>query len=261
MGNYSSHKLGRKCSRCGASISDANRSGLCCSCYCKFGRFGVSNPFYGKKHSQSTKAKIVESCKKATEELWKNPEYREKVIANATGLHRSEEFKRGQSVRTKASYNKINGLREQRGKLFSQCWKDGRTKVHFYKYQKSPIEQSLNEVIKSWGYSVETSKTIIYGDKKWYRIMPDIIVEGKIVVEFYGDYFHGNPKIYKPTDIIGFQQLAQEKWQKDKLREKRIREMGYEFYVVWENDLKNSKEETLSALKNYLKEKLIKGEK
>ena len=91
--------------------------------------------------------------------------------------------------------------------------------------------------------------------------MPDIIVEGKIVVEFYGDYFHGNPKIYKPTDIIGFQQLAQEKWQKDKLREKRIREMGYEFYVVWENDLKNSKEETLSALKNYLKEKLIKGEK
>ena len=257
MAKENRYSEGKVCRHCGKPIPNKNRLGSCAHCRMTIDQCGAGNHMYGKVYTKEE----LEKCAVRTRNLWRNPEYRKKVVSNATGLHRSEEFKKEQSVRTKASYNKINGLRAQRGKLFSQCWKDGRTKVHFYKYQKSPIEQSLSEVIKSWGYSVETSKTIIYGDKKWYRIMPDIIVDGKIVVEFYGDYFHGNPKIYKPTDIIGFQQLAQEKWQKDKLREKRIRGIGYEFYVVWENDLKNSKEETLLALKNYLKEKLRRGEK
>ena len=254
MSSYSKHTQNRKCSRCGAAISDNNRSGLCGRCFCKYGRFGANNPFYGKKHSQSTKAKIVETCKKATEDLWKNPEYREKVIANATGLHRSEEFKRGQSVRTKASYDKIKGLRELRGKTFSQSWKDGLNKVHHFGDQKSPLEKSLYEEISNWGYNVEVDKKIFYGEKKWYRKIPDFIVEGDIIVELYGDYFHGNPSKFKEDDVIAYGQIAKDIWKRDAERERLLTDKGFHYLVVWEKDLKEDRDTTLNTLRGKIKE-------
>lgn len=252
MAKENRYSEGKVCRHCGKPIPNKNRLGSCAHCRMTIDQRGAGNHMYGKIFTEEERKR----CADATRKLWKNPDYRRKVVENATGLHRGEDFRKGQSERTKASYDKIEGLRERRGKLFSECWKDGRNKVHFYKTRKSPIEQSLCEEIKSWGFSVETNKKIIYGNNKWYHIAPDIIVNGKIVVEFYGDYFHGNPKFFKPTDIISLGQTAHEKWMKDKVRENRIREMGYDFYVVWENDLKKRKEETLSELKDFLKVQL-----
>lgn len=245
-------KKGLQCKHCGKPIDDRNKTGSCAHCRMTIDQRGAGNHMFGKVMTEEERKRCADSSRK----LWENPEYRKKVIENATGLHRGEDFRRGQSIRTKASYDKIDGLREQRGKLFSACWKDGRTHVHFYQNHKSPIEQSLCEEIKTLGFSIETEKKLKYGKNNIYSLTPDIIVEGRIVVEFYGDYFHGNPRMFKPTDVIGFGQTAQEKWKKDRIREKRLKEMGYGFYVVWENDLKNRREETLSALKTFLMEHL-----
>lgn len=258
MGNYSSHKLGRKCSRCGASIGDANRSGLCYSCFCKYGRFGANNPFYGKKHSQSTKAKIVETCKKATEDLWKNPEYREKVIANATGTHRSEEFKREQSVRTKASYDRIDGLREQRGKIFAQCWKDGRNHFRTHKSLKSLEEKEIFDYLTSLNkYDISDDEVCVGGNK---YLSPDIVINKKIIVEFYGDYFHANPILHKADEhIVKKGMTAQQLWEEDSKRQKMLEDAGYSVIVVWQFDLRQNKKDTLDNLVKEIDSKL-KGE-
>lgn len=254
MGDYSSHKLGRKCSRCGASISDANKTGMCRACYPKYGLFGANNPFYGRQHTEETKKKIVEASRENTRALWKNPEYREKVIANATGLHRSEQFRKEQSIRTKASYDKIEGLRELRGRIFSQSWKDGLNKVQHFGDHKSPLEKSLFEELSRWGYKIEVDKTILYGGKKWYRKIPDFIVDGNVIVELYGDYFHGNPSKFKEDDVIAYGQVAKEIWKRDAEREKLLTDKGFHYLVVWEKDLKEDRETTLNTLREKIKE-------
>ena len=58
---------------------------------------------------------------------------------------------------------------------------------------------------------------------------------GKDVYEFFGDYFHANPKIYSSEEfVIG--NTAGEKWKKDKKRAEIIKSKGYNFKVIWESD-------------------------
>lgn len=57
------------------------------------------------------------------------------------------------------------------------------------------------------------------------------------VYEFYGDYWHGNPKLYKPEDInkrskVSFGEL----YNNTMIREKFIKEAGYNLVSIWESD-------------------------
>lgn len=69
-----------------------------------------------------------------------------------------------------------------------------------------------------------------------------LIVDGfdpitNTVYEFYGDYWHGNPNLYRPSDIneanhISFGQL----YQKTLDRENFIIKSGYKIITIWEQD-------------------------
>ena len=85
--------LNKKCKKCGKEIGDNNKSGYCKSCYHKYGMFGENNPFFGKSHKKETIEHMKEKCKIASENLWKNEDYRKRNIEACTGLKRSEEFK------------------------------------------------------------------------------------------------------------------------------------------------------------------------
>ena len=62
----------------------------------------------------------------------------------------------------------------------------------------------------------------------------------KYVVEFHGDYWHGNPKVYNPESICKFRSLTfDELYKKTMDRMKRIKAMGYEVIYIWERDYKN----------------------
>lgn len=243
-------KKGLRCKHCGKPVDDRNKTGSCAHCRMTIDQRGAGNHMYGKKFSKEELEKYAD----ITRQLWRNPEYRKKVIANATGLHRSNEFKKGQSVRTKASYDKIKGLRELRGKTFSQSWKNGLNKVHHFGDQKSPLEKSLYEKISNWGYNVEVDKKIFYGENKWYRKIPDFIVEGDVIVELYGDYFHGNPLKFKEDDVIAYGQIAKDIWERDAERERLLTDKGFHYLVVWEKDLKEDRETTLNTLRRKIKE-------
>ena len=73
---------------------------------------------------------------------------------------------------------------------------------------------------------------------------PDILIESKkIVIEINGDIWHGNPKIYKATDIIpiwGGNKTAREIRKKDKIRIHHIEDFGYKVIVLWELDIRKN---------------------
>lgn len=85
----------------------------------------------------------------------------------------------------------------------------------------------------------------------------DIIVNNtNKLIEVNGDYWHGNPEIYKPYDIIlkgtSAETTVSEKWKKDEEKINYAKQNGYDVYVIWEKDLNNSYEQTLSKLTEWI---------
>lgn len=60
--------------------------------------------------------------------------------------------------------------------------------------------------------------------------------ETNTVYEFYGDKWHGNPRVYKPEDIVAGNSTADELYLKTKWREEQILKAGYNLVTMWEYD-------------------------
>jgi len=71
-----------------------------------------------------------------------------------------------------------------------------------------------------------------------YKFFPDgIDYNNKIIYEFYGDYWHGNPKLFNPNDINQssnktFGYLYELTMKKEKL----LKNAGYMIISIWESD-------------------------
>lgn len=74
----------------------------------------------------------------------------------------------------------------------------------------------------------------------------------KRVIEFYGDYWHGNPKKYAPDDIIGINRVAKDKWDFDSKRNAQLNDAGYQVLVIWEDEYTNNPAEILQRCVTFL---------
>lgn len=247
-------KKGLKCKHCGKLIDDRNKTGSCAHCRMTIDQRGAGNHMFGKVFSEEERKR----CAEATRKLWENPEYWRKVVENATGLHRGEDFRKGQSKRTKASYAKIEGLREQRGKLFSECWKDGRNHIRARKDKKSNEEKSIFEYLVNLGRYDVTDDEVRVGENKY--LVPDMVINGRIVVEFYGDYFHANPSKHQANEyIVKKEMTAKELWEVDALRQKQLEDVGYKVIIIWQSDYRKNREKCLTALVTKIDELISEG--
>jgi len=71
---------------------------------------------------------------------------------------------------------------------------------------------------------------------------------GKVILELNGDYFHANPSIYKPTDVISIRHVlhtAQSIWNDDKVKRELAEQHGYQVVYLWETDMKKMKDKEL----------------
>lgn len=59
--------------------------------------------------------------------------------------------------------------------------------------------------------------------------------ETNTVYEFHGDRYHGNPKVYKPDEILVNGKTAKQLYAKTLWREKQIIDAGYNLVVIWES--------------------------
>jgi hypothetical protein len=84
----------------------------------------------------------------------------------------------------------------------------------------------------------------------WYDLY-----KGKKVIEFQGDYWHCNPKIYK-ADFLhpAFQITAKEIWKRDKIKAKVLKQNGYDLLIVWEDEFKKNQDKVIEQCKKFLNE-------
>lgn len=59
----------------------------------------------------------------------------------------------------------------------------------------------------------------------------------RLIVEFFGDFWHHNPTKYGATYVNGFtKRSSSEVWARDARKLAELREQGYEVVVIWESD-------------------------
>lgn len=70
-----------------------------------------------------------------------------------------------------------------------------------------------------------------------------------IVIEVFGDYWHGNPKFYGETGALKPLTKKQNKQKsKDRSREAYLKKCGHEFHILWEDDIYNKLSEITEFL-------------
>lgn len=73
------------------------------------------------------------------------------------------------------------------------------------------------------------------------------------IIEFNGDYWHMNPKIYKASDFNKNKKMtAKEIWEYDKNKINLAKKYGYDVLVVWEKDYRNNQEKIIKQCINFL---------
>ena len=78
---------------------------------------------------------------------------------------------------------------------------------------------------------------------------------GKKIIEFNGDYWHMNPKVYSPDYFNKNTKFtAKEKWQKDDDKINLAKEKGYDVLVIWEKDFNDDKETQIQKCLQFLRQ-------
>lgn len=148
-------------------------------------------------------------------------------------------------------------------------WKTDWYKEFTSKRWASYTPEKKTELLKQWrnskgrtsilenkviGYLNELNISIITQFKfdDYYHAYDILINDTNIIIEVNGDFWHGNPKIYKSDDYLNFPNYkvkVEDLWKKDKLNYEYAKNRGYNVVVLWESDInKKSKDEIIEQI-------------
>ena len=118
----------------------------------------------------------------------------------------------------------------------------------------------LNDEEKIKTYFAELNKEYCLFSKDGIKMYDFVCSKLNLCIEFHGDHYHGNPKIYAPNDFMkgkGQTRIkAKQKWLLDDIRKEEIeKNRGYEYIVVWELDYRNNKDDVLSRIREKIDDK------
>jgi len=126
----------------------------------------------------------------------------------------------------------------------------GKWATHFGKFSgRSKAE------IEFYNYIKENIAPSAKANHSIGKYIVDVIVDVK-VIEFYGDFWHANPKIYTSDEILaGYMETprsVQEIWDKDAKRVDDIKKLGYSVLEIWESDWNKQIHQSIDRIKEFL---------
>jgi len=90
-----------------------------------------------------------------------------------------------------------------------------------------------------------------------YKLYDFVDLNSRKIIEFNGDLYHANPKIYQENDITnpfkGRKKTAKEIWEDDKIKIKIANDRKFEVLVIWESEYRKNPIETLNKCLDFLK--------
>ena len=123
------------------------------------------------------------------------------------------------------------------------------------------FNDDLNEILKDEKYTIlqgNEEKFIRCLDTKRAYKYDFTILELKVIIEFNGDYWHCNPKIWKDSDFNKSKsKTAKEIWEYDRYKKELAEKKGYHLLVVWEQDYRKDPKKVLDECINFINDKKI----
>lgn len=158
-----------------------------------------------------------------------------------------EEQKKQVKKANKALHNKLNGDENLKREHYLKVFKSSR--IGF----TSKGHNELHEFLKQFGFEQHIQISSMEVD--------ECNEELQLVVEFNGDMYHCNPRIWKPDEYNKvIKMTASEKWEKDRNRYYKLKKFGYSTFVVWEDDWALKREIIKKRLVDYINKNKHKNE-
>ena len=113
-------------------------------------------------------------------------------------------------------------------------------------------KEIINSICKQLNIEIPINEHFIY-DKEYKRAYAyDFIFNFKII-EFNGDYWHCNPKLYGPDFFNKVKQkTAREIWDCDRRKQEIAEYYHHKYLVIWEYDYKQNKEDVIKKCIDFL---------
>jgi len=130
--------------------------------------------------------------------------------------------------------------------------KDPEIQIHSYdetswsERKESRPERLVREYLESKDVEHRQEVQIEPGSKWFFDFQ---VIGTNLLIEVQGDYWHCNPALYK-TPVNEYQKWAQ---RRDFAKKDYAKKIGYNVFPIWENDLKNNKDEVFSKLERIIK--------
>lgn len=258
--NTSSAEQQVKCNVCGKvmkSITNTHlkKHGLTCDDYrVQFpeSSMGDFSRFDSWRSSEENRLNM----KKANELVYSTPEIREKRKQNLLLKMKTDEYKTSLSDAMKryaqspeGKYRLSNKPVTSRMKMSNfQRWVDELGMEEAIKHQ---IDWQSKNVLPSKSRNtkpeLQFSEMMRIAGIKFIHQFPlprfycdFYLPDYNLIIEIDGDYWHANPAIYLPDDLIGPKKLsARQIWANDSYRSEQIKSHGYGLMRIWASELKN----------------------
>ncbi len=118
--------------------------------------------------------------------------------------------------------------------------KDNVKIIFFQNVNSSILEEAW---LDSIGVLPEYRQVKIKIFNKWY-VVDAFDPNTNTIYEFYGDYWHGNPKIYHPYKVNKQKKKTFGKLYKITVeKENNLKKLGYNVISIWESDWKENRHE------------------
>lgn len=160
-------------------------------------------------------------------------------------------FLKGHSL---GSYTERLGKEEGFKKYSEYCENIKSFHYYFSKVASDLFEKIENELqLEKCYYAPKTKEFGLWCKELNSYVFYDFVIpDWKLCIEFNGNCFHANPKIYKseecPNPFVK-NLTAKEIWEKDKIKIDNIIKNGYNVIIIWENDV--NYETLIEEIKKY----------
>lgn len=104
-------------------------------------------------------------------------------------------------------------------------------------------------------YFAEYNKEFGLNSKNGYYFYDFVDTKLKKCIEFNGDYWHCNPKLYDSTHKTHYGYTAEDIWKKDENKINHIKSLGYDVMVIWESDYLNDTDNIIKKIGDFLNDK------
>lgn len=146
-------------------------------------------------------------------------------------------------------YGKEEGQRKYDAMLMSKansCQSHSKTADDFF--------HELADIIKP----VRSQYSLNGGEKRMkidtgYIYIDFYLPDSNIAIEFFGDYWHGNPRKYNKDSILYEGMTAEQIWMKDDERISALRKHGIQCLIIWEHDVINKRHEVMQQCLEWIK--------